>query len=170
MKIIKLNNTHINSVSELFDNVSLHASFCDTYLSNLQDFHAYGCIENSKITAFISFYESYEEPSWFWTKHRGDGISLISVLDEVIRYNERNGRLKFYVLDAYQSNESFWSKYNEGRYGYFDEFKVLAKNKCFYTNPWELLFNRTSINQDCIIRCNYLKQEYRTILPIGGNL
>jgi hypothetical protein len=168
MKIIKLNSIHINSVLELFDNNLLYTSFCDTYLSNLQDFHAFGYIENNNIKAFISFYESYEEPSWFCTNYKGDEVLLSLVLDEVIKYNEVKGRLKFY--DANQFDKSFWSKYNDERYGYFDEFKVPAKNKCFYVNTWELLFNKSSINQDCIIRCNYLKQEYRTILPLGGNL
>ena len=43
-------------------------------------------------------------------------------------------------------------------------------NKCFYINTWELLFNHGSFPQDMILRCNYLKQEYRAELPIGGNL
>jgi hypothetical protein len=199
MSVVKLNSTHTNAVKNLFTtkkymgidvnssgymldgdltlNKLLYDVFCSNYLTDLDNFHAFGHIgEDGEVNALISFYESIEEPAWYYTIYRSSGNNnlLRAVLDEVIKYNENNGRLKFYTLT--NSNHTkllrrfHWSAYNNERYGYFDEFLVPAKTKCFYVNPWELLFKRFLILEDTIVRCNYLKQEYRTTLPIGGNI
>jgi hypothetical protein len=199
MSVVKLDSTHIDAVKNLFTNKKymgvdvnsndytggedvefnklLYDIFCSNYLSNLNNFHAFGYIgKNGEVKALISFYESIEEPAWYYTIYRSSGNNnlLRDVLDAVIEYNENNGRLKFYTLT--NSNHTkllrrfHWSKTNNNRYGYFDEFLVPAKTKCFYINPWELLFKRFLVPEDSIVRCNYLKQEYRTTLPIGGNI
>ena len=167
-------NNPIQSPAEEF-NLRLYNVFCSNYLSNLTNFHAFGYInEEGEVTASVSFYESFEEPAWYYTLYRstGDNTKLRDVLDEVIKYNEANGRLKFYTLVHKRHSKLLrkfhWSKYNDERYGYFDEFVVPAKTKCFYTNHWELLFKRFLVPEDSVVRCNYLKQEFRTELPIGG--
>ena len=199
MSVIKLNKTHTEAVKNLFTtkkymgidvnaseytsgedlefNKLLYDIFCSNYLSDLKNFHAFGYVsENGEVKALISFYESIEEPAWYYTIYRssGDNNLLRGVLDAVIEYNENNGRLKFYTLTHANHTRLLrrfhWSKYNDERYGYFDEFIVPAKHKCFYVNPWELLYKRFLVPEDSIVRCNYLKQEYRTTLPIGGNL
>jgi hypothetical protein len=199
MTVIKLDSSHKEAVKGLFDtkkymgvdvndtsfnrggdgekfNEVLYNIFCSNYLSDLNNFHAYGYLEDGQVKALISFYESNEEPSWFYTIYRssGDNNLLRLVLDEVIKHNEERGRLKFYTLTHATHTKLLrrfhWSKYNNERYGYFDEFLVPAKNKCLYVNPWELLFKRFLVPEDSIVRCNYLKQEYRTTLPIGGNI
>jgi hypothetical protein len=199
MTVVKLNSSHVEAVKGLFEtkkymgvdvnsanftmnddtlnfNKLLYDIFCSNYLTDLNNFHAYGYLEDGKVKALISFYESTEEPSWFYTIYRssGDNNLLRLVLDEVIKHNEERGRLKFYTLTHATHTKLLrrfhWSKYNNERYGYFDEFLVPAKNKCFYVNPWELLFKRFLVPEDSIVRCNYLKQEYRTTLPIGGNI
>ena len=199
MSVVKLNNSHTEAVKELFENKKymgvssdspefikdedltfnklLYDIFCSNYLSDLNNFHAYGYLGNDgNVKALISFYESVEEPSWFYTIYRsgGDNNLLRGVLDAVIKHTEDKGRLKFYTLT--HSNHTkllrrfHWSDYNNERYGYFDEFVVPAKNKCFYINPWELLYKRFLVPNDSIVRCNFLKQEYRTTLPIGGGI
>ena len=199
MTVVKLDSSHKDAVKELFQtkkymgidvadssfnpngdgdefNEVLYNIFCSNYLSDLNNFHAYGYLEDGKVKALISFYESNEEPSWFYTIYRSSGNNnmLRDVLDEVIKHNEERGRLKFYTLTTSKHTKLLrrfhWSKYNNERYGYFDEFLVPAKNKCLYINPWELLFKRFLIPEDSIVRCNFLKQEYRITLPIGGNL
>ena len=199
MTVVKLNNSHVEAVKGLFEtkkymgidvnsadftkndetlnfNKLLYDIFCSNYLTDLNNFHAYGYLKDGKVKALISFYESTEEPAWFYTIYRssGDNNLLRLVLDEVIKHNEERGRLKFYTLTHASHTKLLrrfhWSKYNNERYGYFDEFLVPAKNKCFYINPWELLFKRFLVPEDSIVRCNYLKQEYRTTLPIGGNI
>ena len=199
MPIVKLNSTHLEEVKYLFQskkhmgvdvnsddfigndetlnfNKLMYDAFCSTYLSDLNNFHAYGYLEDGAVKALISFYESNEEPSWFLTIYRSSGNNnlLREVLDSVIKHNEDRGRLKFYSLahadQAKLLRRFLWSKYNDERYGYFDEFLVPAKHKCFYVNPWELLYKRFLVPKDSIVRCTYLKQEYRTTLPIGGNL
>jgi hypothetical protein len=199
MPVVKLNSSHVEAVKGLFQNkkymgVDVNSSdftkndeilnfnkllydiFCSNYLSDLKSFHAYGYLEGDEVKALISFYESPEEPSWFYTIYRssGDNHLLRDVLDEVIKHNEDRGRLKFYTLTSSAHTRLLrrfhWSKYNNERYGYFDEFLVPAKHKCFYVNPWELLYKRFLIPEDSIVRCNFLKQEYRTTLPIGGNI
>jgi hypothetical protein len=199
MSVVKLNSTHVDAVKNLFTNKKymgvdvnsnhytggedlefnklLYDIFCSNYLSNLNNFHAFGYIgETGNVEALISFYESVEEPAWYYTIYRSSGNNnlLRDVLDAVIEYNEQRGRLKFYTLTHATHTRLLrrfhWSKHNNERYGYFDEFLVPAKTKCFYVNPWELLYKRFLVPEDSIVRCNYLKQEYRITLPIGGNL
>jgi hypothetical protein len=199
MTVIKLNETHRDAVRSLFQlekymgvaitdpsyaskneqiNDRLYRVFCSTYLNNLNNFHAYGIIdsETGVVQALISFYESDEEPAWYYTVYRslGNNNLLRDILDKVIEHNEANGRLKFYTLVHSTHSKLLrrfhWSKYNDERYDYIDEFMVPAKSKCFYTNHWELLYKRFLLPNDSTVRCNFLKQEYRKQLPIGGNL
>jgi hypothetical protein len=201
MPVVKLNESHQEAVKNLFYtpkylgvktetfvntfnvvtnekefNTLLYDIFCANYLSDLKNFHSYGYVENGVVRALISFYESDEEPSWYYTVYRSDGNNnlLRLVLDAVIEHNENRNRLKFYTLVHEKHSKLLrrfhWSKYNDNRYGYFDEYIVPAQNKVFYTNHWELLYKRMLMPEASIVRCNYLKQEYRTSLPIGGNL
>jgi hypothetical protein len=198
MPVVKLSSEHIEQVKPLFYikkfmgistlgksvtnknpvNKLLYDIFCSNYLSDLDNFHAYGYVDEDEdeVKSLISFYESVEEPAWYYTLYRssGDNELLRPVLDKVIEHNEANGRLKFYTLVNQRHSRLLrrfhWSKYNDERYGYFDEYLVPAKQKCYYTNAWELLFKRYLSSEDCVVRCNYLKQEYRTSLPQGGNL
>ncbi len=197
MKITKLSAVHKDMVKLLFDhnkymgvdadsaayqlagttfNALTYDIFCANYLSGLNNFHAFGCVVDDQVRALISFYESDEEPAWYYTLYRssGDNNLLRGVLDAVIEYNETNNRLKFYTLVHARHSKLLrrfhWSEYNNNRYGYIDEFVVPAKTKCYYTNYWELLYKRFLLPEDSVVRCNYLKQEFRTTIPIGGNL
>jgi hypothetical protein len=171
---INKNDPNIDPAT-IFNN-RLYNVFCSNYLSGLSNFHAFGYEIDGEIKASISFYESTEEPAWYYTLYRstGDNILLKKVLDEVIKYNEENGRFKFYTLVHKKHSKLLrrfhWNKENNERYGYFDEFVVPAKSKCFYGNAWELLFKRFLVPEDSVVRCNYLKQEYRTELHIGGGI
>jgi hypothetical protein len=197
MAVVKLTSRHTEQVLDLFVtkkymgkdiddpafklqdttfNKLTYDMFCANYLTDLKNFHAYGYIEDNTVKSLISFYESVEEPAWYYTMYRSSGNNelLRPVLDEVIKHNEERSRLKFYTL-VHQKHSRLlrrfhWSKYNDERYGYFDEYVVPTKNKCYYTNAWELLYKRMLLPEDSIVRCNYLKQEYRTTLPIGGNI
>ena len=169
-------NNEAYSLEDTTFNKLTYDIFCSNYLSDLQNFHAYGYVEDDTVKSLISFYESIEEPAWYYTVYRSSGNNelLRSVLDEVIKHNEDRHRLKFYTLVNQKHSRLLrrfhWSKYNDERYGYFDEYIVPIKNKCYYTNAWELLYKRMLLPEDSIVRCNYLKQEYRTILPVGGNI
>jgi hypothetical protein len=121
MTVVKLNSSHTEAVKQLFTtkkymgvhvtdasftqdqptlnfNKLVYDIFCSNYLSDLTNFHAYGYLEDGVVKALISFYESNEEPSWFYTIYRSSGNNnlLRYVLDEVIKHNEERGRLKFY--------------------------------------------------------------------------
>lgn len=198
MSVIKLTNEHQNNIIKLFSNNTYmgkklnedsfklqdttfnkltYDMFCATYLSDLNNFHAYGYInEYNEVAALISFYQSFDEPSWYYTMYRSSGNNnlLRPVLDAVIDHNEKNGRLKFYTLTTERHSKLLrrfhWSEYNNERYGYFDEYYVPEKAKCFYTSAWELLYKRFLVPSKTVVRCNYLKQEYRTTLPMGGNI
>jgi len=196
MTVLKLDSSHVDSIREIFGhkkymghetsqfnigpNLNLNALtydiFCANYLSGLNNFHAYGYIQDDNVKALISFYESDEEPAWYYTMYRSSGNNnlLRPVLDAVIDHNEKRNRFKFYTLVHAKHSKLLrrfhWSKYNDERYDYIDEYLVPAKTKCFYTNAWELLYKRFLLPGDSIVRCNFLKKEYRTELPIGGNL
>ena len=189
MPVIKLDQSHKEAIKQLFNyktymgnqvsqefNEMLYDRFYNTYLFGLNSFHCYGYEDSGEIKAIITFYESDEEPAWYDTLYvsLGDTNLLREVLDTVIKHNENKGRLKFYTLINANNSQllrsSHWSKYNDERYDYFDECIVPAKNKSLYVNHWELLFKNTLLPEDTIVRCNFLKQEYRTTLPLGGNL
>lgn len=198
MEIELLNRSHRGAIESLFRNprymgISLddkegtfmendadfleiaYNVFCDTYLSDLNNFKAFGSVENGQVTSYISFYESVETPDWYWTQIRSKSRTAIPhVLDKAIDYNEKNGRLKFYSM----FNEKYAKSYrrlafsdavNE-RYDFFDEFVVPEKTKCFYLVPWQILFNRTLVPARSLVRCTFLKQQYRETLPIAGGL
>lgn len=187
MAIVKLNESHKDAVKNLFVdknnteaiNNLLYNTFVSAYLSNLTtNFHVFGYQDEftGEIKGLISFYESTEEPAWYHTTSRSSGNNnlLRQLLDFAIAYNEANGRLKFYSVSAQKHNKLLrrfhWGKYNDDRYGYFDEYLVPAKTKCCYTNAWELLYRQTMLLENSIVRCNYLKQEHRRTLRIGGNI
>lgn len=149
--------------------------FCDTYLSDTKNFKAFGTIEDGVITSYISFYESVETPDWYWTQIRSKNQAHVrDALDAAIEYNEKNGRYKFYSMFNEKYRNSYrrlaFSEYNKERYDAIDEFIVPAKTKCTYLVPWQLLFNRTLVPVDSLVRCSFLKQKYRTDLPIHGYL
>jgi hypothetical protein len=197
MSVVRLSSEHREQVAHLFNvkkymgkdiedeafklrdttfNKLTYDMFCANYLTDLNNFHAYGYVEDDQVKALISFYESVEEPAWYYTIYRSSGNNelLRPVLDSVIEHNEERGRLKFYTLVHQRHSKLLrrfhWSKYNDDRYGYFDEYIVPERFKCYYINAWELLYKRMLLPEDSIVRCNYLKQEYRTTLPQGGNL
>jgi hypothetical protein len=198
MRIIKLTSDHVNSVRPLFEgpnymgvqaitsnfspNTDLfadlfHRFFTATYLSGLQNYHAYGAIDDDGIVqCYIGFYESIDDAAWYWNHLRsfGDPKLIKEVLDVVIKHNEERGRLKFYSMFPKQYTNTYrrlaFSKLNSERYDYFDEFEVKAKTMCKYTLPWQILFNRTLVPTDVTVRCTFLKQQYRTQLPQSGHL
>lgn len=196
MEIKILNSSDAESVKELFvakkymgideDSHRLYPDvefkelaydvFCETFLSGLKTYKAFGSIENGKITSYISFHESADSPEWYWTHMRSNSSNRVlpKVLDKVIEYNESNGRLKFFSMfnskySAVMRRLTF-SDYNSERYGFFDEFIVPTKTRCIYTTHWHELFTRTLLPVDALVRCSFLKQEYRTNIPIGGFL
>ena len=161
MLITKLSKEHQGKMPQGIDD-----RFDETYLSDLKSFHAFGAVEDGLVTSFLAFYASVNEPAWFCTEViKYDDTSMQQIVDSVIEYNETNGRLKFYTLVG--SGHDIVTA--DHRYDYFDEFYVPQQSKCFYTVPWETLYKRTLLPVRTIVRCNFLKQEYRTELPLGGS-
>jgi|694.fasta_scaffold96655_2 hypothetical protein len=155
----------------------LYTMFCDTYLANLNNFCAFGAVDNEGIVhALMSFYISDDEPSWFCTVSRSLGNNFLfkDILDEIMKYNENMGRLKFYscmnIEQAPLMRRLSFSAEAKKRYDYFDEYIVDANHKSFYLSHWEILFKRSLIPVPTVIRCTFLKRKYRTILPKGGNI
>jgi hypothetical protein len=150
--------------------------FCDTYLSDLLNFKAFGTFDDDGIiTSYVSFYESVETPDWFWTQVRSKNHSHIKyALDAAIKYNEDNNRYKFFSMFNLKYADSYrrlaFSDYNRERYDFVNEFVVPAKTKCVYLVPWQILFNRMLMPVDSLVRCAFLKSEYRPELPVAGFL
>lgn len=154
-----------------------HEAFVSTYLDNLKNYHAYGVKNNEgKITGIISFFESNDDASWFGTGIRNSGHAFSNrvLLDAAIEHNEQRGRFKFYTLWSIKHSSSLrrlmFSKAVNERYDYFDEFYVPSKHQCMFNMPWQILFNRTLLPVDTVVRCTFLKQKYRQALFNAGRL
>jgi len=207
MNIIKLTDEHIEGVRPLFYDPTAFAInpmflsqqhynreqqhktytvFCDTYLSRLDSFCAFGAMnEAGVIEALISFFISEEEPSWYLTdgrssvqpshtpNSRGNNQLFLNLFDKIIEFNEQGGRYKFYTvnhIDARNKLEFGLSDKVVERYSHFDEYKVNASERPFYQSHWEILFKRALLPFDAFVRCTFLQQKYRPQLPIGGNI
>lgn len=196
MKILKLNASHAKSVLAIYDNdqymgVSIQDNFGNlnyknymfsifrmTYLTGLNNFEAYGAFnDNDELECLISLYDSSDEPSWYYTlcRSRGNTQALKELFDEVLSIQESKNRFKFYTLVNEKHGKSLrkftFSERNNERYGYFDEYIVPARTRCYYNNAWELLFKKVLLPVDSLVRCSYLKQEHRpTELPTGGGI
>lgn len=168
MKVIKLDQSHETDVRSLFsdDEEPLYVNFCQTYLRDFKQFHAFGYFnKNNKLTAFISFFKSYDDASWYWMDARYESFSEASkILDQIIKFCEEYGFMKFYCLLPKDDDETYnkiLSKKTLERYSYFDEFYVGAKEKCLFNLPWQILYWRTLPQIDTVVRCSFLKNEYR---------
>lgn len=197
MKISRLDTSHSEPVRNLYksskymgvdvagnwgNNVDAYNDFVfgvfqKTYLSGLNNFQAYGLFnDDGQAECLISLYDSADEPAWYYTmcRSRGNTDLVKQLFDEVIRIQEAKNRLKFYTLvnvkHAPLLRKFTYSDYNDARYGYYDEFMVPAKTRCYYNNPWELLFKKVLLPVDTVVRCSYLKQEHRGELRTGGGL
>jgi len=178
MQIVKLDVTHRDITQELFavTKSQFYHVFEETYMSGLKNHHAYGMIDNNKLVGLISFYESIDDASWYGTHMRNSGDKKVieMLLDRVIQHNEERGRFKFYTL--WPANQTkilrrfAFSDWAKNRYDYFDEFMVPAKHQCKFTLPWQILYGRTLISHDTVLRCTFLKQEFRTELFNAGGL
>lgn len=153
-----------------------HKGFCTTYLRGLSNYHAFGAFDDDKIVGAIACYQSTDEPSWYGTQIRSMNSKEVArdLLDHMIKFNEELGRYKFYTLwnakHAKLLRRFAFSDWADERYDYFDECLVPAKTKCVYTNHWQILFNRILLPHDTIVRCTFLKQQYRNKLPVAGNI
>jgi hypothetical protein len=198
MKIVKLNSSHILDVRRLFEKKKYmgamvhsnyfvatdqdyveyyHTAFSDTYLADLSSYHAYGAIDEEGIfQGLIGFYESSDDPSWYGThiKNSGDKKVAQLLLDTAIKHNEDQGRLKFYTLwsskHAKLLRRFTFSEWANERYDYFDEYTVPSKHQCKYNLHWQILYNRTLIPIDTVVRCTFLKNKYRSEWPNAGRL
>jgi hypothetical protein len=197
MNIIELNQSHTEAILPLFytknymgtdfhNNFSVpggnlekvyHKAFCNTYLSGLSRYKALGLQEeDGSIVALIAFYMSTSEPVWYGTMIRSskNKENVRILLDAAIEYNEKQERFRFYTLWSIRHSKLLrrfaFSEDANNRYDYFDECIIPAKTKCIYQNFWTILFSRILLPTDTVVRCTYLKREYRKDTPIGGNL
>jgi hypothetical protein len=154
-----------------------HDAFSNTYLTGLKQYKALGLQDDDgSIQGLIAFYISSTEPAWYGTMIRSakDKDHVRTLLDVAMAFHENEGRYKFYTLWSDRHIKLLrrfaFSADANTRYDYFDECRVPAKTKCIYQNFWTILFNRILLPVDTVVRCTYLKREYRPETPIGGNL
>lgn len=156
----------------------LYNIFCDSYLSDLKHHHAFGFYnkETDTVEAFMSFYQGVSEPSWYFTVGRslGNNFLLKDILDTVMEFNESQGLFKFYTVMNKKQGRLMrrlgFSNTATERYDFFDEYVVSPKHKTFYSTHWEVLYKRNLLPVETVIRCTFLKQQYRINLPNAGNI
>jgi hypothetical protein len=182
MNVIKLNAEHTVQLEQLFHmsnfSEAFSKMFLDTYLTDSQNYHAYG-VQNEYgiINSILGFYESIDDPSWYCTLIRttgNNGNEIKMLLDKAMSHNEENGRFKFYSMFPLQYRKAFrrlaFSNTAKERYDYFDEFQVESKHYPIFTLPWQILYNRMLVPVDSMVRCTFLKQQYRDVLYNAGRL
>jgi hypothetical protein len=203
MKVVKLNSEHAALSAGLFQlpsyfsplkntcdsenfesyarcgyGIMTHGILCDNYLNSavhLDNFHAYGLVDDTRIVTMICFYESASEPAWYLTAWRNYGRAeqFAQVLDAVLAHNEANHRYKFYSLEAPQHADRFRAEYcvsDVAKYEHVEEFRVDTKNQCCWSNYWELLYKRVLVAEATVVTCYYKMQKFRTSIPSGGSL
>ena len=196
MEIVKLDESHISAVRPLFERKKymgveaeiksfvqddksfadfFHEAFVTTYLSGLKNYHAYGIVDSGIVQAYGAFYESNDEAAWYGNHMRSLGnVSFKPITDAMIAHNEQRCRFKFYTLLPFKSIRYYrrlaFSDYNNERYDSFEEFMVSERHQCMFSLPWQILFNRSLMPVDSVVRCTFLKQKYRQALFEAGRL
>jgi hypothetical protein len=176
MKIIELNILQRDAIIQLFydvgDTQANYQRFVDTYLSDLNSYRSFDIEQaDGSISSLISFYMSRDEACWYVTdmKTTDTKNDLRILIESVTAFNEGTGRLKFYKLCNRMDLDQI-DIFMNTRYDYIDECVVPAKTRCIYNNYWQILYNRILPSSDTVVRCLLLKQKYRKILPISGNI
>lgn len=199
MKIIKLQSEHLDLIGHLFyrdkfmgvdkKNINLDYerdvitemylnAFTCSYLTDAKNYHAYGVLnDEGEINSLLGFYESVDDASWYWTQVRTAGNNsneIKMLLDVAMEHNEKNGRFKFYSMFPLEYRKVYrrlaFSDIAKERYDYFDEYQVEAKHYLIFSLPWQILYNRTLVPVDSMVRCTFLKQQYRDALYNAGRL
>ena len=150
-------------------------TFTNTFLSGLEHYRAFGTFEDDRLISFIATYDSIDNAEWYFTQVRSvNKIGVQHSLDLAIAYYESKNKFRFYSVFNLDYDKVFrrfaFSKYNNERYDSVNEFIVPAKTRCIYSNVWQILFNRTLVPVDTIVRLTYLKPEFRPELGIAGNI
>ena len=174
MTVIKLDQTHADDIKHLFPDKTVYQIFCNNYLTDLKNYHAYGSYDDENVfKCVIGFYESNDEPAWYLINYAGNSRThMRKCMDSAISHNELNGRNKFYsrIWKNYEhlARNYSLSSINKERYTSVDEYIVPKNTQCKYTSTWNTLFCRTLWSDDIIIRCSYLKQHFRNFHNGGG--
>jgi hypothetical protein len=195
MEIRQLNSTDVVRIAKLFDvpkqmgvdsnefnlivknNVStlFYDIFCNSFLSGLENYKAFGAIENDEVTSLVATYDSPDAAEWYITQVRSQNSTNIRhVIDAAILHYENLNKFKFYSLSNTDTGRSYrrflFSKDVNERYDTVDEFIVPAKTRCIYTNAWHILFNRVLVPKDSTVKLSYLKPEFRKGPGLAGNI
>jgi hypothetical protein len=145
--------------------------FCNHYLNNIEGDNSisYGWVTD-KVESLIAFDLPMFEPTWYFTMFRGSGdgnVHIPELFERAVRFNESIGRYKFYsCFNAKHAKKTHirkfvFSDYVNERYDYFDDYIVPAYQKCRYDIHDKYLFFGYTYPIDVVVRCTFLKQEYR---------
>lgn len=156
-------DNQLDIASPGFINVS-HEIFQTNYLGQLNNWHSFA---DENLTTAIVCYQSQDEASWYLTHKVGNG-DITHLISEAIEYNQNCNLFKFYMIIPTTNLDTFSLGINE--YDYFDEMIVPKKTRCYYSTIWQLLYQRVLPTEDTIVRCYYLKKEYRKTINIAGTL
>jgi hypothetical protein len=168
-----LTDNNVKGLTEVIPNEELRQFFSSMYLASLENYKAYGYFEHDTCKAIISCYKSIYDASWYLTHTFYSDVNVVScLLSYCINYYESQGIYKFYNLVSIDNSDYnlYWEPSDKERYIQVEECKIPAKTKSFYGHYNFLLQERTLLNKDYIVNCNFLKPEYRTEIPLGGNI
>lgn len=147
--------------------------FVDSYLSGLQDFQAYGVIQDGTVVAMIGIYTSHDSPEWYVAQIFCQAVAayhFAPLIHHVAKIQEALGRNRFIALGAPATHWFFTpDPGKQSRYEVVEEMTVPAKTRCFFNTYWQVLFNRALFPTDQPIRSWTLRPERRSRF-IGGSM
>lgn len=140
--------------------------FTKNYLGQLLNHHAFTNIDFSCV---IGIYESIDDASFYITILKYNNDSAIKyVFDEVLKFCFSRGRMRFFIClpKNYNHIDSLLLA-SPDNYDFYTEFIVLAKEKCKYSFPWQILYYRQLSDIDTKVICFTLKEKLRNDINGG---
>lgn len=170
--IKRVDISNCEGLENLIEDSEKRQHFISYYLGDTTNFRAYGYFVNDQLHGVISCIKSLFDASWYITHVFYLDISIVpKLLSYCITTYENEGLYKFYnLVSENDNNDLFWKDTDKERYIHVDECVIPVKTKCFYNHYWLILQERLLLDTEYIVRCNFLKQEYRKSIPISGNI
>jgi hypothetical protein len=145
-------------------------NFTNRYLKISLGFTAFGTFDkNGQLLNILCTYDSIEEASWYWlgvfSSHK-DPQSIKICTSRVLDIKESKEYYKYFSLipttRLHIARRFYYSDEVLSRYDFFDEYTILKNTQTPFLAHWMLLQQQIVFPIDMVVRCSFLRQQYRT--------